>query len=187
MPSAPLPLRTRWLGAGIVAAGILFQALWLGLPAMFLSVALAVSYGLWTGSAWHVTPRLKVAFGPGVLLFAAHVAEEFGTGLHVALPELFGRTRWTDEQYLVFNGTWLAAFGTAAVTVKVGRALPVLVILFFAVAGGIGNGVLHLLLVLQGGAYFPGAWTAPFCLIVGIWLLRLLHAREAPDSRPASR
>ena len=51
-------------------------------------------------------------------------------------------------------------------------------VLFFAVAGGLLNGVGHLLLALQRGAYFPGAWTAPLALCVGIWLLWLLYARQ---------
>ena len=49
-----------------------------------------------------------------------------------------------------------------------------LVVLFFAIGGGLGNGVGHLLLVLMQRAYFPGAWTAPLCLFVGGLLLRQL-------------
>lgn len=182
MSSAPLPVTTRWLGAGFIGAAVLFQALWLGLPAFFVSVALVISYGLWIGSAWRVVPRLQVVCSIAVLLFVIHVAEEFLAGLPVALPELFGRPPWMDYQYLAFNGAWLLVFGAAAITVRAGRALAVLVILFFAVAGGVGNGVLHLLLVVQRGGYFPGAWTAPFCLIVGVWLLRLLYAAPAGPS-----
>ncbi len=183
--SVRLPVRTRWLGAGFVVVAVLFQALWLGLPAIFVSVALAASYGLWVGSAWRVVPRLRAVFSLAVLLFVIHVAEEFLAGLPMALPELFGRSPWLDYQYLAFNGAWLLVFGAAAVTVGTGRQLPVLIILFFAVAGGVGNGVLHLLLVLRRGGYFPGAWTAPFCLIMGVWLLRLLYAPAAGPSRAA--
>ncbi len=187
MSSDALSVRTRGLGAGVVLAGVLFQALWLGLPAILVGIGLVISYGLWVGSSWHFKPQLRVVFSIAVLVFLGHATEEFLMGLHQALPELFGRTRWSDGQFLVFNGTWAVVFGAAAMTVSAERPLPVLIILFFAVVGGVANGVVHLLLVLQRGAYFPGAWTAPLCLVVGIWLLRLLYASEPPGSRLTSR
>ena len=98
------------------------------------------------------------------------------TGLQQALPALFQRAPWSDGQYLAFNGVWALVFCIAALAVRPTRPLPVLIVLFFAVAGGVGNGVLHLLLVLRQAAYFPGAWTAPLCFVVGVWLLRLLYS-----------
>lgn len=187
MSSAPLSVRTRWLGAGIVLAGVLFQALWLGLPASLVSVGLVISYGLWTSSSWRFAPQLKVVSCLAVPVFLGHAAEEFLTGLQRDLPALIGRPHWSDGQFLMFNGAWAVVFGTAAVRVAVGRPLPVLIILFLAVVGGVANGVVHLLLVLQRGAYFPGAWTAPLCLVMGIWLLRLLYASELSGSRLTSR
>jgi hypothetical protein len=175
LSSVELSTRTRWLGAGFTAAGILFQALWLGLQAVFVSITLLVSYLLWIASSWQVVPRLRLVFALAVLLFLAHAAEEFLTGFQLALPELFGRTVWSDRQYLAFNGMWALIFITTALSIRPGRHFPVLIVLFFAVAGGVGNGVFHLLLVLQRHAYFPGAWTAPLCLAIGIWLLRLLY------------
>ena len=182
MRSAALSGPARRLGFAVVLAGILFQALWLGLPAIFVSVGLVIAYGLWVGSRWDFAPRLKVAFVMGVVVFLGHVTEEFLTGFHRLLPALFGRAPWSDHRYLVFNGVWALVFGVAAFTVARARPLPVLIILFLAVAGGVGNGVAHLLLVLQRGAYFPGAWTAPLCFLMGVWLLVLLYAPEG-DSR----
>lgn len=180
-------MRARWLGAGFTVAAILFQAFWLGLPAVFLSVALVVSYGLWISTAWQVIPKLRIAFILGVLVFLGHAVEELLTGFRLALPTLFGRAPWSESQLVVFNGAWALVFGAAALTLRPGRPLSAFIVVFFAVAAGVGNGVLHLLLVLQRGAYFPGAWTAPFCLAVGIWLLRLLYASEPAGSRPPSR
>jgi hypothetical protein len=153
MSSVPVPRRTRWLGAGFVLAAILFQAFWLGLPAMFVSVALLISYGLWISTSWQVRPRLRVAFTLAILLFVGHVVEEFLTGIHQALPGLFARAPWSEMRYLVFNGAWALIFFTAAVALRPGRSLPVLIILFFAVAGGVGNGVLHLF-----SAALPSSW-----------------------------
>jgi Protein of unknown function with HXXEE motif len=164
------------MGGAFVAAAVLFQALLLGLPAIFLSVALLISYGLWLAGAWRVRRGLGLACWVGILVFFAHAAEEFTTGFQRSLPALFERLAWTDGQYLLFNGVWALLFITAALAVRPGRPLPVLVILFLAIGGGVGNGLAHLLLAVERGAYFPGLWTAPLCLAVGIWLLRLLYA-----------
>jgi len=147
-----------------------------------ISIARLLSYGLWVATAWQVTPRLRLAFIVAILVFVGHVFEEYLTHLHLALPALFGRAPWSDPQFLVFNGVWALVFCAAAVTLSPARSIPVFIILFFAVAGGVGNGVLHCLLVLQRGAYFPGAWTAPLGLAVGFWLLRLLYASEPLES-----
>jgi Protein of unknown function with HXXEE motif len=187
MSIAQVSTRDRWLGAGFLIAAILFQALWLGLPAVFLSVALVVSYALWISTSWRVAPRLRAAFVLGILVFVGHAVEEFTTGFQLGLPALFGRAAWSDLQYVVFNAVWALVFIAAALTLRAGRSFPVFIVIFFAVAGGVGNGVLHLLLVLQRGGYFPGAWTALLCLAVGIWLLRLLYAPTPLGEPPASR
>lgn len=182
--AASLPVRTRWVGAGIVLAGVLFQALWLGLPAILVSLGLVIAYGLWTHGGWHYARPLRAVFFIATAVFLTHAAEEFLFGLQQALPELFGRYPWSDGQFAVFNVAWAMVFGVAAVRVAPGRPLPVLIILFFAVVGGVANGVAHLLLVLQRGGYFPGAWTAPVCLVMGVWLLRLLYAPGSADNPP---
>jgi len=174
-----IPTRTRWIGAGLVAAGVLFQALWLGLPAIFLSLLLLVSYALWLSTSWRVTPRLRWVFALSVLVFVAHVAEEYLAGVQQELPALFGRAPWSDAQYLVFNGAWLLVFVCAAFALRPGRSLPALVVVFFAVAGGVGNGTLHLLLTLGRGEYFAGSGTAVACLAVGVWLLGLMYGRRS--------
>lgn len=186
MSLVPFSVRTRGLGVSLVLAGIVFQVLWLGLPAILVSAGLLISYALWVGSPWRYRPRLKGAFRVAVLVFLGHVVEEFLTGLHHAVPALFGRAPWSEERFLLFNGMWLLVFVVAAFTAAPTRALPVLIILFVAVAAGVANGLAHLLLVLQSGGYFPGAWTAPLCLLMGVWLLRLLYAPEVADTRPSS-
>ncbi|MEW6744429.1 MAG: hypothetical protein AB1486_16875 [Planctomycetota bacterium] len=176
MTSAPIPVPARWIGAGVVMAAAIVQAFWLGLPAVLLSAALLVSFGLWIASPWHVGPQLRTAFGLAILVFIGHAVEEYLTGFHEVFPPLFGGQLWSGTQYLAFNGVWALIFCTAAVTLRPGRPLPALIILFFAVAGGVGNGVLHFVLVFHRGTYFPGAWTALLCLGAGAWLLWLLFA-----------
>lgn len=167
--------RARWSGAAFVAAGVAFQALWLGLPAALLSLMLVVSYFVWLSTPWRVGANARAAFLAAVVVFLAHFAEEYRTGFAVRLPELIGRPPWTPAEFLTFNGVWAVVFASSALALRPGRDLPVLVALFFALAGGLGNGVFHLVLAIQSGGYFPGAWTAPLCFGVGVWMLRALY------------
>jgi hypothetical protein len=171
--------RDRTLGALIVLAGVLFQGLWLGRAASLLSVAFVIAYAVWIGGAWNLGGRsLQATYGVALLIFVVHACEEFLTGFQRRLPALVG-DHWTDTQFLVFNAAWFATFVLAAWGLHRRHPLAVLIVLFFALGGGVGNGVGHLLLVVVQGGYFPGAWTAPLCLIAGAALLRQLFTVPA--------
>jgi hypothetical protein len=171
--------RDRGLGGLLVFAGLLFQGLWLGRSAALLSVALVIAYIVWIAGAWRLTSRsLQATYGAALLIFLAHASEEFVTGFQRQLPALVG-DEWSDAQFLVFNATWLVTFVVAGWGLRRHRPLAVLVVLFVALGGGIGNGVAHLGLAAARGGYFPGAWTAPLCLAVGVALLRQLFPAAA--------
>jgi len=99
-----------------------------------------------------------------------HFVEEFFTGFHHEFAKWFGY-EWSESEFVVFNLGWLLIFALAVVGIKRRMRLAYLVLLFLAIAGGIGNGIGHLLLAAKRGRYFPGAVTAPFCLIMGVMLL----------------
>ena len=163
----------------MIVAGLLFQGVWLGRAAALLSVAFVIAYALWIGEAWSLGSRsLTATYSLALGIFLIHAGEEFLTGFQRRLPALVGGY-WTDTQFLVFNAAWFAAFVLAAWGLRRHRPLAVLIVLFFALGGGVGNGIAHLLLVVVQGGYFPGAWTAPLCLIVGIALLRQLFTVPA--------
>jgi hypothetical protein len=173
-PEKEISERTKRAAIGFVAGGIVFQVVWLGWPALFISFALVVALKLWLTGRWKVDAKIRRWYLLGIGVFILHGTEEFLTGRQVSLPQLFGQTG-TDPQYLAFNLVWFIVFVTAAASRNPANQLAGLVVLFFTVAVGLGNGVLHLLLVVWTGAYFPGAWTAPLCLAVGIVLIRLLY------------
>ena len=169
-----LSSRDRALGALIVVAGVLFQALWRGRAAALLSVALVIAYVAWGHGAWSFASRsLQPTYGVALAIFLLHACEEFLTGFQRRLPALVG-DHWTDRQFLVFNAAWFATFVVAGWALRQRHPLAVLIVLFFALGGGVGNGIAHLLLVVSQRGYFPGAWTAPLCLIVGAAVLRQL-------------
>jgi hypothetical protein len=174
-----LSSRDRTLGGLIVVAGVLFQGLWLGRAATLLSVAFLIAYAIWIGGAWNLAGRsLQPTYGVALVIFFVHACEEFFTGFQRRLPALVG-DRWTDTQFLVFNAAWFTTFVLADWGLRRRHPVAVLIVLFFALGGGVGNGVAHLLLVVTQGGYFPGAWTAPLCLIVGVVLLRQLFTIPA--------
>jgi hypothetical protein len=53
---------------------------------------------------------------------------------------------WSDAQFVAFNMAWLAVFVLAGLGVYRRMQLAYLVVLFLALAGGVGNGAGHLLL-----------------------------------------
>ena len=183
MATTGVPTRERWLGAVFVLAGVLFQSLWLGFPAMFVSIGLVVTYGIWISTPWRIRPGVRLPFAVGILVMVAHVAEEYAGGLPSALPALFDQPGWTGERYLLFNGVWGVLFLIAFATLHPSRTLPTFLVLFFAIVAGVANGVVHAGVALLQGGYFPGLWTAPLCFVTGVWVLRSLYGRSA-DTAP---
>jgi hypothetical protein len=62
--------------------------------------------------------------------------------------------------------------------------LAYLVVLFVAVAAGVGNGTGHLLASAALGRHFPGLPTAPFCLLAGtVLLVKLFGGARTPGER----
>jgi hypothetical protein len=175
----PPSSRDRVVGGLMVVAGVSFQSLWLGRAATLLSVAFVIAYAVWIAGAWNLAGRsLESTYVAALVIFLLHASEEFLTGFQRRLPALVG-DRWTDSRFLVFNAVWFVTFVLAGWGLRRRRPLAALIVLFFALGGGVGNGIAHLVLVATQGGYFPGAWTAPLCLIVGAVLLRQLFTPRA--------
>ena len=143
---------------------------------MTVSGGLVVSYGVWIAARWNndaaaVLPVYLLAIAVQCL----HFTEEYVTGFQHQFPELFG-IHWSDARFVTFNMLWLAAFVLAGLGVYRRVPLAYLVVLFLALIGGVGNGVSHLILSAMSRGYFPGLITAPFCLLMGIILLRRIFS-----------
>jgi hypothetical protein len=166
--------RDRIVGAVFVLVVVAAQVRWMGGATTLLSVGLVIAYLLWVGTRWKNDPAAVL---PVHLLAIAvqclHFAEEFVTGFQRQFPKLIGY-EWSDARFVTFNMAWLAVFVLAGLGVYRRVQLAYLVVLFLALAGGVGNGAGHLLLSATQGRYFPGAATAPLCLLVGVALLTRL-------------
>ncbi|MGH9711745.1 MAG: HXXEE domain-containing protein [Candidatus Acidiferrales bacterium] len=163
--------RDRITGGLLVLVVVAAQARLMGRATALLSVALVVSYLLWAAALWNSDPENVL---PMYLLAIAvqclHFTEEFAAGFQREFPKLAGN-EWSDAQFVAFNLGWIAVFVLAGIGVYRRVPLAWLVVLFLAVGGGVANGAGHLLLSAMQGKYFPGAATAPLCLLVGITLL----------------
>jgi protein-S-isoprenylcysteine O-methyltransferase Ste14 len=162
-------------GLLIVALGTAFNTALLGLPTAGLSLGLMLSYVLWRKAPWQ--PDAKHLFWPyigGLALFASHFAEEYITEFYVAFPHLFGNS-WDARRFVAFNLIWFGVFAVSAAGIRSGHSLSYLLLIFFALAGGVGNGIAHIAISIWRAQYFPGAATAPLMLAVGLLLLHLLR------------
>jgi hypothetical protein len=172
-----LTTRDRTLGALFVLVAIAVQVLFMGPAISLLCLGLVIAYLFWVATRWTNNPRkILPIYLLAILVQCLHLAEEYFTGFHHQFPRLLGY-QWTGTQFLAFNAVWLAMFLLAAVGVYFGVRLAYLIVFFLALAGGIANGVGHMILALKSWGYFPGAFTAPLCFAVGVALLLKLLSK----------
>jgi hypothetical protein len=173
-PSNAVTSRDRILGAAFVLIAVAAQTWLLGRAVILLSVGLGIAYLIWAVGPWKNDPAAVLPmYLLAIVVQCVHFAEEFATGFQRQFPKLIG-TEWSDTRFVIFNLAWLALFVLAGVGIYQRMKLAYLAVLFLAVAGGVGNGAGHLLLCAWRGGYFPGAVTAPLCLLMGIALLTRL-------------
>ena len=167
----PLTQQEKIAGAVFVVVTQAAQFFLLGRATFLLTAGMLISYFLWIGARWRNEPEeILPYYLLAVAVQCLHFVEEFFTGFHHEFARLFGY-EWSESEFVVFNLGWLLIFALAVVGIKRRMRLAYLVLLFLAIAGGIGNGIGHLLLAAKRGRYFPGVVTAPFCLIMGVMLL----------------
>jgi hypothetical protein len=121
-------------------------------------------------------------FGVLVLLQALHAVEEYATRFYEAYPEVLGLASWPADFFLAFNLCWLAVWTAAAITFPAGYRLAFFAAWFLAIAG-MANGIVHPLLAVVTGGYFPGLLTSPLVGIGGILLWRRLMAITIAEAR----
>lgn len=161
------------VGGGLVLIVLAVQTHWMGRAIVFLSAGLVVAYALWFATRWKNDPAVLPLYLLAIAVQCLHFSEEYITGFQHQFPRLFEED-WSDGRFVAFNMLWLAAFVLAGVGVYRRVPLAYLFVFFLALTGGVGNGTAHLVLSAMYRGYFPGLITAPFCLFVGIALLRRL-------------
>jgi hypothetical protein len=138
--------------------------------ALLVALSLTLSRGAPSGTA---IARLQTPAVVAVVSQAAHFGEEAASRFYVVFPETLGLAPWSATFFVPFNVAWLAVWIASIAMLSRHPRAAVLPLWFLAIAS-IANGIVHPLLALVAGAYFPGLWTSPLVGVVGIWLLRAL-------------
>ncbi|HEY9141643.1 MAG TPA: HXXEE domain-containing protein [Bryobacteraceae bacterium] len=177
-----ISFRRRLFAGGLSAMGIAFNAVWLGRATAGLSVGLVVAYLLWLFWRWQgCRERILWLYLLSLGLFCLHFSEEYLTRFYIDFPGLFG-IQWSGRRFLVFNLVWLVVFALSAVGVYCERSEAYVIVIFFALFGGVLNGLSHITLSLLEWRYFPGTVTAPFMLASGIFLLHRLRTPKLGEA-----
>ncbi|MGH7896020.1 MAG: HXXEE domain-containing protein [Candidatus Binatia bacterium] len=164
----------RALAALFVVGAIVANFAAMGRAVVGLNIGLLVCFALWMAAPWGpCSPRLRGAVAVAIAIQILHVVEEHAAGFYRAFPARFGY-EWSAPRFVVFNVAWLLLFVLALVGLRSGARLSYLVVLFLAVVGGVGNGIVHVALATQAGGYFPGLFTAPLCFAAGAVVVVLL-------------
>lgn len=173
----PIRLSERVFGGALVAVVVWLQFQLMGPATGLLSLGLVGAFGLWAAGRWKQDAAAVLpVYLLGICVQCLHFCDEYVTGFQREFPGLLGY-QWSDERFVTFNLIWLSMFVLAALGVLWRVSLAYVVVLFFAILGGIGNGIGHLGLCVIRGRYFPGAFTAPATLAVGVVLLGRLLKR----------
>lgn len=173
-----LTWRERLLGGVFVLSLFILQLRVMGRAVTVLSLGLVVAFGFWSRTKWKDDPeRILPLYLLGIAVQCLHFAEEYLMGFQRELPRLFGY-EWEDARFVIFNLLWLSIFILAALGVLQKVRLAYLIVFFFTLFAGIGNGIWHPALAAVRGSYFPGLLTAPISLLIGVLLLRRLYERR---------
>lgn len=134
-------------------------------------------------------PRRTIVFGALVLAQAAHSIEEsVGRLWEVFAPARFvaGLISTDLERGFIAGNVAIFVFGLWCFFAPVRRGWAIGVpLMWLWAAVEVANGVVHLLLSLYVGGYAPGVATAPFLLLLGGYLARLLaRAARSPPGSP---
>ncbi len=169
-----------YLGGALVTAAVILNFVLMGLPVVFLNTGLIIAFLVWASSEPQGETRRSTIlplFGIGIIFLFFHFLEEYLTGFQTRFPGLFG-VEWSGRQFTALNLIWLSVFLLALYGVYRNIRLAFVIVWFFALLAGIGNGLFHPLISLFQGAYFPGLVSSFFLLIIGIMLIRQLTERR---------
>lgn len=142
----------------------------LGTSGLALAALVAFALTLIRGEvAAERVPGIRRVAAVAVLFQFGHFVEETMRQFYLRFPEVLGLAPWSREFFLSFNLAWLFIWIPALCGLTVYRRVSVFALWFLALASA-ANGVVHPLLAIAVGGYFPGLWTAPFIGVQGVML-----------------
>ena len=117
-----------------------------------------------------------------------HFTEEFVYGFHFRVTEILdGTPPFTANVFVAFNMIAYCVFLLSGLGMYKGMKFPMIVVWFFVIAATLGNAVLHPLLAVRVGGYFPGLFTSSAYLIIGPILFMRLREVRNPQITPITQ
>lgn len=164
-------------GIALILVGglIIFSpSLWIALIFIFF-LAVSLGYYLFYYPE-HPTPNLRLAqwYFVALAVQCLHFIEEYLGSFYIQFPALFDLEPIERDEFVIFNLGAYAIFILGGIAIFKNARSYMLIPIFFILLGVMANGIIHVLLALWTGAYFPGLLTAIIYLILGPWLLKLL-------------
>jgi len=152
------------------------RSILLGTAGLGLAAALAILLTWMRGPVRADAAVLRAAARVAVVALCvqlAHFAEELATGFPRRFPAQLGLAPWPQGFFVAFNVFWLAVWAWSA-RALLARSRMALAALWFLAIAGMANAVVHPLLSLRAGGYFPGLVTSPLVGVAGCVLARKL-------------
>lgn len=117
--------------------------------------------------------RLIRIFLIGVAVQCAHFSEEYLTGFYRLFPPLFGLAPVSARFFVGLSVFFIVLWLVCSFGVKRGFRAAYFPVWFFGL-GMCLNGIVHPLLAVWVGGYFPGLFTSPVAGVLGVLVMREL-------------
>jgi len=121
-------------------------------------VALVLTYSRHGVAGGHVANVRRIA-AVAVVVQAGHFSEEYLQQFYLHFPAQLGLAPWSEGFFVCINVVWLVVWVLAIVSLIKFPRLATFPLWFLAIAS-VANGVVHPLLSLAVGGYFPGLWSS---------------------------
>ncbi len=172
------------LVAGAFVAGIVLVASFAMVAKTMMSVAvfipvviMSVIYLLFGFRSPHKRfTRLLPYYLCALSIQLLHFTEEYLTGFTEKLPALLGQDPYPEEYWIIFNMVAYAIFIAGALIIYFRIQILYVIPVFFVFAAVMLNPVIHLLLALNVGGYFPGLYTSILYIIFMPFVMRAFLA-----------
>ena len=166
----------------VISTIVVICAIWLGAPSILVKwificgilVTLLFYYAIIGGSMGLDSAKLLPLYLIALSVQFLHFLEEYHGRLYEKLPLLFDFPPIDRDAFINFNLVAYSIFILGALAIYLKKKVFMLIPLFFILFGTLANAVLHCLLALWQGSYFPGLYTAFIYLILGPMMVRIL-------------
>lgn len=140
----------------------------------FLIVSLCYYFFIYPKNSVHDL-RLVQWYYVALAVQCVHFIEEYIGKFYILFPALFEMPPISKDEFVIFNLLAYAIFILGGIAIFRNARSFMLIPIFFILLGVMANGIVHVLLALWNGGYFPGLYSAIAYLFLGPFLLKLIQ------------